>query len=323
VGRAPEPSGAARPVSATPSGEVPPPVVPELTSEQLAALAESGGLKQMGVRPPLGEYVRDLWNHRTFTVVLARSKAYARNQTNYLGQLWAVLNPVLNALMYVLIFGLLLHTSRGVNNGIAFIVVGTFTYRFFNQSINAGARAITSNLSLVRSVHFPRAILPTSSVLSELTTTIPALVVMCLFAFGAGFIPGYGPVPITWRWLLMPVAVLLLWIFNTGCAFMVARWVAITPDLNNVIPFLLQLIMYGSGVIFSIDHALAGHETLATLFQYQPVAVYLDLVRACILSEPTIPLEGSMWVAGVVWAMLFVVVGFFIFWRGEERYGRD
>ncbi len=297
--------------------------MPALGSDELKALAESQGLKQMGVRPPLGEYLRDLWTNRTFTVVLARSKAYARNQTNYLGQLWAVLNPVLNALMYVLIFGLLLKTSRGVENGIAFIVVGTFTYRFFHQSINAGSKSIRSNLNLVRSVHFPRAILPTSSVLSELTTTVPALVVMCLFAFGSGFLPGYGAVPVTWRWLLMPVAVALLWVFSTGCAFMVARWVAITPDLTNVIPFVLQLVMYGSGVIFSIDHVLGDYPTLSTLFHYQPVAVYLDLVRACILSEPTIPLEGSMWLAGVVWAVLFLVVGFFIFWRGEERYGRD
>lgn len=310
------------PAAAATGGVVPTPVAPAFTSDQLRELAQAQGLKQMGVRPPLREYVRNLWARRQFTAVLARSKAYARNQTNYLGQLWSVLNPSLNAVTYVLIFGILLNTTRGVGNHIAYIVLGTFTFRFFDQSVMAGAKSISSNMNLVRSVHFPRAVLPISSVMSELFTALPATVVMLGFAFGSGFLPSMEFVPITWQWLLLVPALALLWVFNIGCAFFVARWVAITPDLNNVIPFAMRLLMYGSGVMWTIS-AVVHDSFWAKVLEFQPVAVFLYIIRSCIMDEPSIPQSGARWIWAAVWAVVFLVAGFLMFWRGEERYGRD
>jgi len=311
--------------SMTTSPPSPPPALQRrLTREEIDAAVREGDLHRMGVRPPLGSYLRQLWRRRDFTVVLATSKATARHQNNYLGQLWALINPILNAFVYVLIFGFVLHVSReGTNNAVAFVVIGIFMFRFFETSVNAGVKSIKDNISLVRSVHFPRAVLPIAGVLAELTTLLPAIVVMVLIAWGSGFIPdpAFGAVPITWRWLLVPPAVALLWLFNTGCAFMVARWVAITPDLQNVIPYIMRFLMYGSGVIFSIDRFL--DPPASTVLQYQPVAVYLYLARSSIMDDPSFPLDPVMWAAGAAWALVFLVVGFLVFWRGEERYGRD
>lgn len=305
-------------------GELPDALGPFASSDEMRAVAQASGLRQMGVRPPLTEYVRSLWARRAFIRTLGQAKAYARNQGSYLGQLWSILNPLLNSLVYVFIFGLLIKTTRGTENGIAFIVTGVFLYRFFDSSVSAGANSLKSNMSLVRSVHFPRAVLPISTTITELTTLGPALVVMVLISWASGFIPSQGEVPFTWRLLLLPVAVALMWVFNTGCAFMVARWVAITPDLGNVIPFALRFVFYASGVLFSVDHYLKGHEALAGILSYQPIAAFLDIGRQAVLNDPVAaPLDLTMWFVSLGWAILFLVVGFWIFWRGEERYGRD
>jgi len=294
-----------------------------LSPDQMREIAEANGLRQMGVRPALREYIASVWARRAFIRELGSAKAYARNQGSYLGQAWAVLNPLLNAIVYVIIFGLVMHTTRGTDNGIAFIVVGTFIYRFFDASVSAGARSIKGNLNLVRSVHFPRASLPISSVVTEAATLAPAIGVMLVVSWLSGFMPGYEPVPITWRLLLLPVAIGLMWMFNTGMAFIASRWVAIAPDIENVIPFVLRFVMYGSGVLFSISHFVA-QPGIAHLLSYQPVAVYLYLCRATVLNEPTIPIDAPyMWIAGIVWALLFLVGGFLHFWRSEQRYGRD
>lgn len=301
---------------------VPDRIEAQLGADQLRAIVEANGLTRMGVRPPLATYVRQLWQRRAFITVLATSKSYARNQNSYLGQLWSLLNPLLNAAVYVIVFGLVLETTRGMSNGIAFIVIGTFIFRFFDQSVVAGAGAIRGNQNLVRSVHFPRAVLPIAQVLSELATLVPALLVMCVVSYASGFLPGQGAIPLSWSWFLLLPAVALLWCFNTGCAFIVARAVAITPDLKNVIPFVLRFVMYGSGVIFSIDRFLGDHPG-AVILEYQPVAVYLYLARSALMDEPTIPFDPTMWWFGIGWAVVFLVVGFLVFWRGEERYGRD
>lgn len=277
----------------------------------------------MGLRPPLTEYVRQLWKRRAFIRVLATSKAYAKNQNSYLGQFWAVLTPTLNALVYILIFGVILGVGKtGVENTVGFIVVGTFLYHFFTGSVNGGARAIRGNMNLVRSVHFPRAVMPISVVMAELATLGPALLVMCAIVWISGLMPGVDTVVPDWSWLSLIPAILLFWVFNTGIAFFMARWVAITPDIQNVIPFVLRFVMYGSGVIFSLESFVGDHPA-GVILEYQPIAVFLYLGRSALLEEPAFPPDAGMWLWGLGWALSFAIVGFLVFWRGEERYGRD
>ena len=286
-------------------------------------VARDNGLDAIGVRPKLWPYMKELWHRRSFIKVLAVSKAYAENQNTYLGQLWTLFSPILNATVYVVIFGFLLRIGReGIENTIAFIVCGVFMFRFFERSVSAGAHSINKNLNLVRSVKFPRAVLPIAGVLTELTVLGPALVVMCVISYLSGFLPIAGEVTIDWYWLLLLPAVGLMWLFSTGCAFLVARWVALAPDLDNLMPHFMRVLMYASGVIFSIDRYL-GQFSWGWIMEYQPVAVYLYLVRSCLLNEPAYTPDGFMWLLGVLWAVVFSIVGFLVFWRGEERYGRD
>jgi teichoic acid transport system permease protein len=320
--------GKAGPEKRSAAPEPPEPIVPTGTSADRRELAERYGLTQMGVRPPLWAYIKDVTSRWAFVRVLGTASAYARNQNNYLGQLWAVLNPVLNATVYVLIFGIILDVSRGVENTVAFIVIGVFLFRFVEQSVNGGAGSIAKRTNLIRSLHFPRAVLPLSNVMSHLASLVPALVVMCLIVLGSGLLPKYDPVPVTWEWLLLVPAVALLWVFNMGLAFIMARVVAITPDLDNVISFVLRFAMYGSGVIFPVVHYVerfpeSVQSWLTPLMEFQPISVYLYLGRSSLMDEPAFVQEPIMWVLGVVWAVVFFVAGFIIFWHGEERYGRD
>jgi teichoic acid transport system permease protein len=294
-----------------------------VSSGDLAEIAAAHGLAEVGIRPHLGTYLRDLWSRREFIGVLATSKAYAKNQGSYLGQLWTAVNPTLNALIYTAIFGFMLGTRRGLENVVAFIIVGVFTFRLTEQSISAGARAIDGNITLVRSLQFPRAVLPLSVTLTGLALFVPTAVVMLAFSFGAGFLPGMGAVPVTWSWLLVPLAVALLTVFNTGVALFMARLASGAPDLVNVLPFVTRLVMYGSGVLFSIEHYVARPAWLLAILEHQPVAVYLRLVRMCLLDEPSIPFDGTVWIWAAGWALVALAVGFFFFWRAEERYGRD
>lgn len=288
-----------------------------------AEAAEKYGLQQMGVRPPLVEYVRSLWARRTFIAVLARARSEAENQGTHLGQFWSILNPVMNATVYVLIFGVLLKTRDGMDNVVGFIVVGTFMYRFFSDSVTASAKSIPRNMSLVRSLHFPRAVLPISSVLAELAMLAPAMGVMAAFVWVSDrFIAHTDGTP-SWRWLLIIPATALLYAFSTGAGLVLARWGAASPDILNTLPFILRLGMYASGVIFSIDHYLDDSPILAAIMSYQPVAVYLNLSRQALLVESSYPLDWTYWLIGAGWALLALVVGFLYFWRGEARYGRD
>lgn len=288
---------------------------------QAEEIATEFGLQKIGTRPRLWSYLKALWSRRQFMWALASANAYARNRDNYLGQLWNVLNPLLWAAVYFLVFGIILGTRRDVDNFLAYLIIGVFLFRFVGQSFSAGAKAITGNLSLIRSLHFPRAVLPIAGALAEFIILLPALGVMCLIVAASGPFYNIDSRP-TWSWLLAVPAVMLLLLFCVGCSLLIARLIADVRDLSNLLPFITRVLFYLSGVLYSIERRFG--DALGPLLPYaehQPVAVYLTLVRQSMMDEFT--LDGRMWLFGVGWAMLFLVAGFLLFWRAEERYGRD
>jgi teichoic acid transport system permease protein len=109
-----------------------------------------------------------------------------------------------------------------------------------------------------------------------------------------------------------------------GVAMIAARVVHAVRDLANIVPLTVRLLRYVSGVFFSIDARLAAvgevPEWIVVGLKYQPVAVALDVVRETLMSG--FPLRWETWAAAAGWAVLLLVVGFVVFWRGEGTYGR-
>jgi teichoic acid transport system permease protein len=284
-----------------------------------AELAEKYGLAVSGARPSFVEYIRQLWGRRHFILAFSQAKLTAQYSQAKLGQLWQVATPLLNAAVYFFIFGLILHASRGMSQDvyIPFLVTGVFVFTFTQSSVMSGVRAISGNLGLVRALHFPRASLPISFSLQQLQQLLFSMIVMFIVAIGFGSYPGPS-------WLLIVPALVLQFLFNTGLALIVARMGAKTPDLAQLMPFILRTWMYTSGVMFSINHMLQGRSEWAVrLLQVNPAAVYMDLMRfALIDGYGSSNLPPHVWAIALFWAVAVFAGGFVYFWKAEERYGR-
>ncbi|WP_242483348.1 ABC transporter permease [Streptomyces sp. HSG2] len=288
-------------------------------SRRAANLAAAHGLSVSGARPPLGEYVRQLWGRRHFILAFSRAKLTAQYSQAKLGQLWQVVTPLLNALVYFLIFGLILNADRGLEREvyIPFLVTGVFVFTFTQSSVLAGVRAISGNLGLVRALHFPRASLPISFSLQQLQQLLFSMVILVAVAVGFGSYPRPS-------WLLVVPVLALQFLFNTGLALIVARMGAKIPDLAQLMPFVLRTWMYGSGVMFSIPIMLRDKPAwLGDVLQWNPAAIYMDLMRFALIDgygEEYLPAHA--WAGALGWAVLVAVGGFVYFWKAEERYGR-
>ncbi|MFK4144973.1 ABC transporter permease [Streptomyces sp. NPDC004065] len=284
-----------------------------------AALAAKYGLSVSGARPSLREYVRRLWGRRHFILAFSQAKLTAQYSQAKLGQLWQVATPLLNAAVYYFIFGVILHAGRGLDREtyIPFLVTGVFVFTFTQSSVMAGVRAISGNLGLVRALHFPRASLPISFALQQLQQLLFSMIVVFVVTVGFGSYPSLS-------WLLTVPALALQFMFNTGLALILARMGAKTPDLAQLMPFIMRTWMYASGVMFSIDAMLAGKpEWFTRLMQANPAAVYMDLVRfALIDGYGASHLPPHVWALALFWAVAAFAGGFVYFWKAEERYGR-
>jgi teichoic acid transport system permease protein len=299
--------------------DTPPPTAPP-TDDGLAALAARHGLAVSGARPSLPEYVRQLWARRHFITAFSTAKLTAQYSQAKLGQVWQVMTPLLNAAVYYFIFGVLLGTKRNVPDYVPFLVTGVFIWTFTQSSIMAGTRAISGNLGLVRALHFPRAALPISFALQQLQQLLfsMAALVVILLCFG---------VPIAASWLLAIPALVLQSTFNAGVSMIMARMGAKTPDIAQLMPFVLRTWMYVSGVMWSIDKLAKGHHDwpswVVPVLQANPAAVYIDLMRYSLIdSFHASQLPHHVWALAVGWALVAGIGGFIYFWKAEETYGR-
>jgi teichoic acid transport system permease protein len=270
-------------------------------------------LQRAGARLPIDEYSRQLWHRRWFVAAYSSASNAVGYEASFLGQAWQLLTPLLNILVYYLIFGLLLHTSRGVPNYIAFLSVGVFVFAFCSASLITGSQAITRNLGLVRALQFPRAVLPVSTTLVALLRLLHSLVIVIPIVVISGE-------PVTWRWLELAPAIALQAAFCLGLSFAVARVGARIPDTTQLLPFFSRMWMYASGVMYSIQIFSVGHaHWVYTVLTFNPGNVYLALARNALLVGS--PASLSMWVAGVAWGVGTLATSYLYFWRGEEHYG--
>ncbi|HVI35902.1 MAG TPA: ABC transporter permease [Gaiellales bacterium] len=289
-----------------------------LELERLSAeeMATRFGMARAGARPPLATYLRELWGRRHFVVSYTRASNAAMYSNSFLGQIWQVLTPLLNAAVYYFIFGLLLKTKHGIPNYIGFLTIGIFVFTYMQNSIIHGARSVTNNLNIIRALHFPRASLPlgtTAIAFQQLLGSLCALLPIVLLT---------GE-PVRLSWLLLAPILFFESLFALGMALIIARIGAAVPDTSQFLPFVLRTWLYMSGIFYSITEFTKGKpEWVRVVLELNPGALYPELVRHALLVHPGGKLTPFVWVAAVGWAVVAVVVGLIYFWHGEEQYGR-
>lgn len=268
------------------------------------------GLHSPGSWGSLGDYLLRMWNRRSYLLHVPRADLAARNQTTVLGNLWHLLNPVLTISVYYLVFGVVLGVTRGVEYFVAFLAVGIFVFQYTQKSVTESARSLVKKKGLMRSISFPRAMLPLSATVAETLAFLPGVAVMLAVTVAVG-------APVRLAWVTVLVLVALQFVFNAGAGLVAARLTHQFPDFVNVLPYVFRLLFYGSGVLFSVS-AYVENESLRSLFVLNPVYCLLELYRWSVLGMPA---QWAELVSLGLWTVVLAVFGFWFFRRAEATYG--
>ncbi len=294
--------------------------------EDTKAIIDRYKLRRIDAKMPLRLYAAETLSRHQFIRTYARAQVSASNNQSSLGMWWVVLNPMLNALVYWLIFGVVLNQDALVPNYIAFIVIGVFTMEFIAQSLSSGTNAITGNLGLVRALQFPRAVLPMTMVYREYIEQLVSIGVMIAVVL----ITAEWPDP---RWLLMPPLILLQVCFCLTLAFIAARIGNAILDFKNFVPFIARVWLMLSGAVFALQPTFATvPQWAANIMMVNPAFVYIELSRTLLMADYPIygpagaaggDLTGVMWILAVLWAIVPLPFAFIYFWAGEHTYGKS
>lgn len=279
----------------------------------LSQFAQEHALPRVGARPPFLAYVADVWERRDFIVTMARYRLRSTFEENRLGMGWVVLRPLLNAVIYGTIFGLLQGNSRPPDFA-AYVVVGVFLFEFFQGCFNDGSKAIVQNRSLVQSLAFPRITLPLSFIVERLISFgVMMIVLVPILAF-------FGHYP-RWEWLMVLPMLAAFTIFSAGIAFITARLTVHVSDMSQLLPFISRILFYSSGVLFDVGRILGNHPWVVKVYDFNPLYQALTMARHYLIDAPAFP--GHYWITLPAISVVVFVGGALFFWSAEERYGRD
>ncbi|MGX9900567.1 ABC transporter permease [Arthrobacter sp. SA17] len=248
-------------VSAQPGVSVPP-QAPQPT--RVTTSVSLRGLRRVGARPPFPDYLVSLWDYRHFIYYDARARIQTGNEQDRLGRAWLVLGPLLNGLMFYLIMGVLLKSGGGIENFVAYLVVGVFLFQMTSRAVTASSRVITANKNVIHAFQFPRASLVLASNVRELLSNVPVLITMLVLVI---VLPPAED--ISWRWFMLIPIVVLQFIFNLGIGLILARAISHFNDLSQLISYGMRLWMYGSCMFFSIDR-FDNLPAIKSIMEYNP-----------------------------------------------------
>ncbi len=201
-----------------------------------------------------------------------RAELRAEMDRAFFGLIWWVAEPIMYMAVFYVMFSVLF--DRGGPDFVPFLLVGLVAWRWFDASVRGGAKAITSNGSMMSQVHVPKLIFPLVTVFSNTLKFFIILVILLVFLLFYGIWP-------TETWLALPLLLAIQFLLVTSFSCIMALVVPFFPDLNILIANGMTMLMFMSGVFFSIDSLEPGIQEWLYL---NPMAIMIESYRNILLN---------------------------------------
>jgi lipopolysaccharide transport system permease protein len=219
---------------------------------------------------------RELWAYRELLWVLTMRDIRVRYKQTVLGAAWAIVRPVLTMLIFSVIFG---HLAKMPSDGYpypVFVYAGLLPWIFFSAAIGASGQSLVGSANLVSKVYFPRLIIPLSSVgagLVDLLISTGVLLAMML----------WYRVDWTWHLLAAPLLLVALVFTALGIGTLLSALTVAYRDFTHLTPFLVQVWMYVTPVIFPVSLV---PERWQWLLYLNPLTGLVEGFRSAFLGKP-------------------------------------
>jgi lipopolysaccharide transport system permease protein len=259
--------------------------------------------EETGVQFNLG----DLWAYRELLYFLTWRDIKVRYKQTLMGVAWVVIQPLLTMLIFTLVFTRFVKLDEGAIPYPLFAYAGLLLWTFFSVSVTSGTHSLISNTSLVTKVYFPRAFIPAAAVGAGLVDFLVGAVLLAALAV-------YYRVPLTWGLLLLPLFMLLAAMLALAAGMVAAAVTVRYRDLRHVLPFLLQLGMFASTVIYPIQAVPARWRWVIAA---NPMTGVLEGFRASLAGTP---FDWPLVAVPAVAAPVLVGLAYYVFRRLEDTF---
>jgi len=252
--------------------------------------------------------LRDLWVYRELVYFLIWRDVKVRYKQTALGAAWAILQPLLQMIVFTLLFGNLAQLDSDGAPYPIFAYTALLPWGLFSKALADAGRSLVLNRTMITKVYFPRLIIPIASVISGLVDFAIAFVVL----LGLMVYFGVRPTPAVWT---LPFFVLLALISALGAGLWLSALNVIYRDVGYTIPFLTQFWFFLTPIVYS-SQEVSG--TWQWLYALNPMVGVVDGFRWALLGTDSAP--GTMAAISAGIAILVLISGLFYFRRMERTF---
>ena len=242
-----------------------------------------------------------IYDYRELLKTSIKKDIGGKYKNSFLGVLWSFVNPLLQIIVYAIIFPLIMKSD--IPNYVVFMVCGLIPWNYFSTVINRASFVMIENGNIIKKVYFPREILPLSLVTSETVNFLISSILILLFALGYG-------VHLNILYILFyPLVLLVQYVLLLGISLIVSSVTVYFRDLQHFIGVLLQLFFYATPIVYAVDVIPANFRWILKL---NPMTYIIEGYRD-IFWQPTMPNITNLLVVLAIGIAICIIVLFRIF----------
>lgn len=254
---------------------------------------------------------KEVVKYRELLYTFAWRDIKVRYKQTMLGIAWVVLQPLVTMIIFTFLFGRLAKIPSGELPYSLFVLIGLTFWTLFSNSLTAAANSMVTNENIIKKIYFPKIVLPLSAVLTSSLDFVITFSVMALFAVSLGFLP--SPTII----IILPLAFILTAVTSLGLGSFLAAVNVKYRDVRYVLPFFIQILLFVTPVIYSLNLIPAPNRYLLAL---NPMTLVVEMTRSTFSGESLLTQELIF--ISLLSSLIILFLGFWYF-KKTERFFAD
>jgi ABC-2 type transport system permease protein len=254
--------------------------------------------------------VKELWAYREMIVSLVRKDLRGRYKGSVLGFMWTFINPLLQLVVYTIVFSTILQNE--IKNFYLFLFVALVPWIFFSSALTTGATCIIGSKDMVNKIYFPREVLPISYVTSSFVNMLFSFAVIFFIIILSGTGINFKAI------LYLPIIMTVEYLLALGITMLTSALTVYFRDLEHILGIVTMAWMYLTPIMYSVNIVPAR---LLPIFYLNPMTPIIIAFRQ-ILYYREMPDMGTMLHAFLL-GILFLIIGWFSFSKLQRKFAEE
>ena len=259
--------------------------------------------------------LKEVWKYRDLLLLFVRRDFVAEYKQTILGPIWYLIQPIFTAYTYYLILNRMGKMSTDNIPPMLFYISGLTIWEYFASCLTKTSDTFIANANIFGKVYFPRLIVPLSIVTSNLIKFILQFTLLLGFIAYFHFFGSSYSFVLRWELLLLPLPIILTAGISFSMGLIISSITTKYRDLKFALTFGVQLLMYGSAVIISLNSI---PETFQNILKWNPVANIIEFFKAIVIGHTAIEWFDVFYSS--IFIIILLMVGILIFNKTEKNF---